>query len=56
MGYAEIFDSYEWFLNYLDQLAEVTPEQIQRIVQTYMRSSNRVVGVYRPSEQVEVAA
>lgn len=49
MGYAEIFDSYEWFLGYLDQLSEVTPEQIQRIAQTYMRSSNRVLGIYRPT-------
>ncbi|MBK5108756.1 MAG: insulinase family protein, partial [Anaerolineales bacterium] len=56
MGYAEIFDSYEWFLGYLDQLAEVTPEQIQRIAQDYMRSSNRVLGVYRPDGEAEVAA
>ena len=56
MGYAEIFDSYEWFLGYLDQLAEVTPEQIQRIAQIYMRTGNRVLGVYRPVDQMEVAA
>jgi zinc protease len=56
MGYAEIFDSYAWFLGYLDQLAEVTPEQIQRIAQTYMRSSNRVLGVYRPTGIEGVAA
>jgi zinc protease len=49
MGYAEVFDSYEWFLGFLDKLAEVTPEQIQRIAQTYMRSSNRVMGIYRPT-------
>ncbi|GAH47247.1 unnamed protein product, partial [marine sediment metagenome] len=56
MGYAEIFDTYDWFLNYLDRLADVTPEQIQRITQTYMRSSNRVLGVYRPVENGEVRA
>ena len=56
MGYAEIFDTYDWFINYLDRLAEVTPDQIQRIAQTYMRSSNRVLGVYRPVERQEVAA
>ena len=56
MGYAEIFDTYDWFINYLDRLAEVTPDQIQRIAQTYMRSSNRVLGVYRPVEHQEVAA
>ncbi|MCJ7536478.1 MAG: insulinase family protein [Anaerolineales bacterium] len=56
MGYAEIFDTYDWFINYLDRLAEVTPDQIQRIAQTYMRSSSRVLGVYRPVERQEVAA
>ena len=56
MGYAEIFDTYDWFLNYLDRLAAVTPEEIQHITQTYMRSSNRVLGVYRPVENGEVRA
>jgi zinc protease len=55
MGYAEIFDNYEWFLGYLDRLAQVTPQQIQRIAQNYMRPSNRVLGVYRPVWQAEVA-
>ncbi|MGW8224325.1 MAG: M16 family metallopeptidase [Anaerolineales bacterium] len=56
MGYAEIFDNYEWFLSYLDQLAEVTPEQIQSIAQKYMRRSNRVQGVYRPIGRQEMPA
>jgi zinc protease len=56
MGYSEIFDTYEWFLNYLDRLAEVTPEEVQRIAQTYMKPSNRVLGVYRPVEGQEVPA
>ena len=56
MGYAEIFDNYEWFLSYLDQLAEVTPEQIQGIAQKYMRRSNRVRGVYRPFDRQEIPA
>ena len=55
MGYAEIFDTYQWFISLLDRLAGVTPEQIQQIAQNYMRSSNRVLGVYRPVNQVEVA-
>lgn len=54
MGYAEIFDTYDWFLNYLDRLAEVTPQEVQRIAQTYMRPGNRVLGVYRPTENLEV--
>jgi zinc protease len=56
MGYAEIFDTYDWFLSYLDKLTQVTPEQIQAIAQTYMRSNNRVLGVYRPGQRGEVAA
>ncbi len=56
MGYAEIFDTYDWFLNYLDRLAEVTPEEVQRIAQTYMRPGNRVLGVYRPTGNMEVPA
>jgi zinc protease len=56
MGYAEIFDNYEWFLSYLDQLAEVTPDQIQGIAQKYMRRSNRVRGVYRPIGRQEMPA
>lgn len=56
MGYAEIFDTYDWFLNYLDCLAEVTPQEVQRITQTYLRPGNRVLGVYRPTENLEVPA
>lgn len=56
MGYAEIFDTYDWFLNYLDRLAAVTPEEVQRIAQKYMRPGNRVLGIYRPAENQEVPA
>ena len=56
LGYAEIFDTYDWFLNYLDRLAEVTPQEVQRIAQTYIRPGNRVLGVYRPVENQEVPA
>lgn len=56
MGYAEIFDTYDWFLDYLDRLAEVTPQEVQRITQTYLRPGNRVLGIYRPTENLEVPA
>jgi zinc protease len=56
LGYAEIFDTYDWFLNYLDRLAEVTPEEVQHIAQKYMRPRNRVLGIYRPVENQEVPA
>jgi zinc protease len=48
MGFAEIFDTYEWFDKYLERLAAVTPEQVQRAAQTYLLPERRVVGVYQP--------
>ena len=49
LGFAEMFDSYDWFLDYIDQLAAVTPEDVQRAAQTYLVSSNRTVGIYLPN-------
>ena len=51
LGYAEVFADYNWFLTYLDHLAEVTPQDVQRIAQTYLRPQNRVVGIYLPTNQ-----
>jgi zinc protease len=50
MGYAEIFDTYEWFLAYLERLEAVTPQDVQRIARTYLRPGNRVLGVYLPQQ------
>jgi len=49
LGFAEMFDTYDWFVNYLNRLAAVTPEEVQRIAQTYLRPQNRVVGTYLPT-------
>jgi len=51
LGFAEMFATYDWFLTYLDRLAEVTPEQVQRIAQTYLRPQNRVLGIYLPTQE-----
>jgi zinc protease len=48
MGYTEIFASYDWFLTYLDQLAQVTPKDVQRVAQQYLQPKTRVVGMYIP--------
>jgi len=48
LGFAEMFDRYQWFDNYLDRLAMVTPSDVQRVAQEYMKKENRVVGIYRP--------
>ncbi len=53
MGYAEIFDTYEWFLTYLERLESVTPQDVQRIARTYLRPGNRVLGVYLPQHSKE---
>ena len=49
MGFTEMFASHEWFENYLDNLAAVTPEDIQRIAQGYLNPKNRVLGTYHPT-------
>jgi zinc protease len=50
LGHAEMFANYDWFLNYLDNLAKVTPEDLQMAAQKYLRIQNRVVGTYLPTE------
>jgi len=48
MGYAEMFADYDWFQTYLDRLAAVTPADVQRVAQQYLRPGSRVVGTYLP--------
>jgi len=49
LGFSEMFATYDWFESYLDQLARVTPAEVQRVAQTYLRAQNRVLGIYIPS-------
>ncbi len=48
MGYTEMFSSYDWFTGYLDNLANVTPQDIQRVAQKYFQPTSRVIGSYIP--------
>jgi zinc protease len=48
MGYVEMFSSYEWYTKYLDNLAKVTPQDIQRVAQKYFQPASRVIGIYVP--------
>jgi zinc protease len=48
MGYSEMFASYQWFLSYLENLAKVTPKDVQRVANEYLRPQARVVGTYMP--------
>jgi zinc protease len=49
LGFSEMFASSEWFDAYLDNLAAVTPADVQRIAQTYLRPQRRVLGTYLPT-------
>jgi zinc protease len=49
LGFAEMFDGYAWFLNYIDRLAAVTPEDVQRVARHYLSPKKRTVGIYRPN-------
>lgn len=48
MGYVEMFSSYDWFTTYLDKLAKVTPQEVQRVAQKYFQPKSRVIGTYIP--------
>jgi len=53
MGYSEIFATYDWFINYVEKLSNVSPEDIQRIAQKYLQEKNRVIGIYHPENNQE---
>jgi len=50
MGFSEMFASYDWFTGYVDHLAGVTPADVQRVAQAYLRPQQRIVGTYLPSQ------
>jgi len=49
LGFSEMFATVDWFNDYLERLAAVTPADVQRIAQNYLRPQNRTLGVYLPS-------
>jgi len=49
LGYAEMFATYGWFQTFLDKLSAVTPQDVQRVAQKYLRTQNRLVGTYIPT-------
>ena len=53
LGFAEMFDSYQWFESYLNRLAAVTPEDVQRVAAKYLDSSQRVMGIFQPHHRGE---
>ena len=49
LGYAEMFDSYNWFETYLEKMSAITPKDVQRVARQYLRPQTRVVGTYIPT-------
>jgi zinc protease len=56
LGYAEMFAKYEWFENFVAALEKITPQDVQRVAQTYLVPTRRVVGKYLPENTQEGAA
>ncbi|MBA4400015.1 MAG: insulinase family protein [Anaerolinea sp.] len=48
LGYAEMFARYGWFVDYVKNLAQVTPADVQRVARNYLQTQQRVVGIYLP--------
>lgn len=48
LGYSEMFADYSWFEEYLDRIAEISPEDVHAVAQKYLNPANRVVGIYQP--------
>jgi len=46
LGFASMVADMDWLGAYLENLARVTPDDIQRVAQTYFIPANRVVGWY----------
>lgn len=49
LGFTEMIDSYAWFQNYLQKLSSITPQEIMRVAQTYLRPQKRIRGMYIPT-------
>jgi zinc protease len=54
MGFSEMFADYDWFLNYLDALEKVSPQDVQQAAQRFLRLQNRTLGVYLPTLDQEM--
>lgn len=48
LGFSEMFADINWFLNCLQNLSLVTPQDVQRAARTYLIPQNRIIGVYIP--------
>jgi zinc protease len=49
LGLSAMIDTHRWLETYLQSLAAVTPQDVQRVAQTYLRPQNRTLGTYLPT-------
>jgi zinc protease len=49
-GFSQVFADYTWFESYLDRLAAVTVDDVQRVARTYLNKDYRTVGWYVPQQ------
>jgi zinc protease len=55
-GWLEIVASADLYAQFLDRLAQVTPEDVQRVVRAYLKPDNRTVGWFVPREEASAAS
>lgn len=53
LGMAESVASLDWLAGFLDSLAAVTAEDVQRVARAYLNERNRTVGWYEPEAERE---
>lgn len=51
LGFVEMVDHYQRIDVILDELAQVTPDDVIRVARTYLYEDNRVVGWFIPTEE-----
>lgn len=49
LGYSEMFANYDWYLQYLERLETIKPNDILRVAERYLQPENRIVGFYIPN-------
>lgn len=52
MGFSSMIDDTDWVVQYLDNLAAVTPDDVQRIARSIMHTEKRTLGVYQPTGEI----
>ena len=53
LGFADMFENYTWFEEYIQRLEKISPDDVMRAAQTYLSPANRVIGIYIPDKNKE---